>query len=168
MFFTNKCVSAFQHGEGLVKGKHYYEIHSSWPSCMFRLLDNHAQNQAVSFSTHCVLHNSKKDDHVWAVSPAKCIYWLMKYFHPHAPIEWLRNLKLFIFFHQHRLSTAAVIVENLQVVSDCKHVKIGIYWGIFGVKHVHWKLGNIVGIFGGHSETTRAIWQSVPRPSIIL
>ena len=94
MFFTNKCVSAFQHGEGVVKGKHYYEIHSSWPSCMFGLLDNHAQNQAVSFSTHCVLHNSKINNDVWAVSQ---VYWLMKYFHPHAPIEWLRNLKLFIF-----------------------------------------------------------------------
>ena len=153
MFFTNKCVSAFQHGEGLVKGKHYYEIHSSWPSCMFRLLDNHAQNQAVSFSTHCVLHNSKINNHVWAVSQVKCIYWLMKYFHPHAPIEWLRNLKLFIFSTStgcQRLLSSWKIYRSSLTANMCIE---------------NWA---ILGIFGGHSETIRAIWQSVPRPSIIL
>ena len=129
------------------KGKHYYEIHSSWPSCMFGLLDNHAQNQAVSFSTHCVLHNSKKNDHVWAVSPAKCIYWLMKYFHPHAPIEWLRNLKLdnFSFF-----STS----------TGCQRLLSS--WKIYrsSLTANMWKLGYIGGFLGSNMciENWAILW----------
>ena len=103
---------------------------------MFGLLDNHAQNQAVSL-VHIVFYTIQRITIMFGQSVQSSVL-------THEVLSSSRSdrmteeFKTFHFFHQHRLSTAAVIVENLQVVSDCKHVKIGQY----------------LGIFGGHSETT--------------